>query len=65
MDRVEKIIGVIFCVFIGSGLIIGTCLLFVNNGKYYIEGAELLAAVACGLAITISCMLLNRFCLKE
>jgi hypothetical protein len=64
MDRIEKIIAGIFGAIICSGLIIGTCLLFVENSRYYTQGAELLAAMACSLAIVLFIIVLDR-CIRD
>jgi hypothetical protein len=64
MDRVEKIMAGTFCGIIFTGIIIGSCLLFVENSKYYTQGAELLAGIACSLVIVIFIILLDR-CIRD
>jgi succinate dehydrogenase/fumarate reductase cytochrome b subunit len=65
MDREEKIIAGCICAILITGFSSGITLVFWNGGQYYVEGAQLLAAMACLFTSVLLSLCLVRCCQDE
>ena len=65
MDNVEKIIVYALGGVIIVGFTCGVTLILWNGGQYYIEGAQLLAAMGCLFASILLSVVVSQCCKEE